>query len=442
LPSTGKLYFPDGSCGKLIVKIWFIQHYALPLTEGGSTRHYSYARELIRRGHEVEIVACSFQHAKREQMPMSPGKTWERRICDGVPFTWIRACGYRRNSPLRVLNMLQFGYRAWRREWAKGLPEPDLIVGMSPQPFSALAGERIAAHFDVPFVLEIADAWPHVLIEVGGYSRWHPFVQLVDRTMRHLYRRAARISIYSRFSTGLLARYGADPSKIVAIPMGVDLEVHPAPRPAPEDGQFVVSYFGAHNQWNSLDVVLDAAKLIQQAGLKEVLFRFVGDGISKPGLIERVKKEGINNVRFDDPVPKREIPALAHTSDAFIINSRNDGASKEWMSYNKVYDYLAAGRPIVFGCCSQENPVRDAGAGISVEADNAAELARAVTLLAGQPPQALWEYGLRGRRFIEDNYSITKLVDRFEQMATEVTGQAHSLKASPSGRSQVSLAGE
>jgi glycosyltransferase involved in cell wall biosynthesis len=222
-----------------------------------------------------------------------------------------------------------------------------------------------------------------------------------------------------------MGRYGADPGKIVWIPNGVDLSMSPEPRPSPEGGQFVVTYLGAHNQWNSLEAVLDAARILQDR-CPSVLFRFVGDGVSKPGLIEKAKNEGIRNVRFDDPVPKKKVLEVLHNSHAFIINNRNDGASKSWMSFQKIYEYLAAGRPVVFGSCTNDDVVRESGAGISVEAGNAAQLAGAVELLAGMSREQLWEYGLRGRRYIEKSYSIRSLVDRFEAMAWELTGQTAS----------------
>jgi len=406
------------------VNIWLINHYALPPTENGGTRHYSHARQLIRRGHQVEVVACSFLHLNHVHLPLTPGNLWERRFYDEVPFNWIHARGYRDNSLSRILNMFQFAQRVGRRRWAAGLEKPDLVLGSSPDPFAALAAERIAASYNIPFVLEIRDLWPHVLTEVGEHSAHHPFVVLVDRVMRHLYRRAARIVLFSRCSPKLLASYGADPKKVEWIPNGVDLELYPAPQLAPDDGQFTVSYVGAHNQWNSLDAVLDAAKLLLQSGNKDVVFQFVGDGVDRPGLIQRAKDEGIENVRFEKSVPKKDVPELLHKSDALILNSRKDNISKNWMSYNKIYDYLAAGRPIVFGRCGTEDPVSEAGAGISVEADNAEQLAHAVAQLALQPRDTLWEYGVRGRRFVEERYSVARLVDRFEKVALEVTGRS------------------
>lgn len=249
--------------------------------------------------------------------------------------------------------------------------------------------------------------------------------------------------MFSGSSADFLARYGADRGKIEWIPNGVDLALCPPPRPAPDDGRFTVSYLGAHNRWNSLGVLLDAAKLLQQAGMNQVQFRFVGDGGEKPALMERTRNEGVNNVEFHSMVPKKQVPELLHTSDALIINSRRDGVSKNWMSYNKIYDYLASGRPIVFGCCASDDPVRESGAGISVEADNSVELARAVASLASQPADKLWELGMRGRRYVEENYSVARLAARFEQLAFRLTTSPQVRKNTPAERSgAASLAGQ
>src|SRR5262245_47933291 len=114
-----------------------LNHYAFPPTEPGGTRHYSHARELIRRGHQVEIVACSFHHLKHKHMSTT-GRKWERQAFEGVPFTWIVARAYQSNSIARVANMFEFSWRAWRQDWARDLERPDLILGSSPHPFAAL----------------------------------------------------------------------------------------------------------------------------------------------------------------------------------------------------------------------------------------------------------------------------------------------------------------
>ena len=403
------------------MNIWLINHYANSPGSPGDARHYSHARELIRRGHSVRIVACSFLHQRHEYLPVATTQHWENTVQDDVPFTWVQACSYEGESFKRIWNMFEFAHRTVRRNWAAGLERPDVILGSTPHPFAALAAERLAAHYKVPFLLEVRDVWPYVLTEVGGHSAYHPFVQLVDRIMRYLYLRASRIVMFSRDSTSLLQEYGADPRKIVWIPHGVDLTMCPAPQPAPNDGVFTVTYIGAHEQWNSLDTVLNAAQILQSSETQGVIIRFVGDGSRKQGLVDRAKAENIRNVRFEDPVPKKQIHKMLHTSDAFVINNHRDEVSKRWMSFNKLYEYLAAGRPVVFGSYTENDPVRESGGGLSVTADDPVALAEAIRFMASRSPQELAGYGARGRIHIEKNYSIPVLVDRFEAVVNEVT---------------------
>ena len=363
----------------------------------------------------MRIVACSLLHLEQSEVVKQRGREpWIHAMHEGVPFTWIPAQPYEGRSIQRILNMFQFAWRTVQLKWAEGLAPPDLVMGSSPHPFAALAAQRIAAHYKVPFILEIRDAWPYVLTEVGGSSRYHPFVWLVDRTMRFLYARAERIIMFSKNSAPLLAEYGADPDKIVWIPHGVDLAMCPEPRPSHEGSSFTVTYIGSHNQWNSLDAILDAAKLLTHQPGKKILIRFVGSGSHKSRLMERARAEGIANVQFLDSVPKTEIKELLHSSDAFIINNRKDGVSKRWMSFSKLYEYLAAGRPVVFGSFTENDPVRESGAGVSVKADDPEAIAEGITFLAGCSSEQLAEFGQLGRRYIEKYYSIPVLVDRFE----------------------------
>lgn len=402
------------------MNIWLIDHYTNTPSDPGDARHYSNARELIGRGHQVRVIKCSFNHLTRAHVSITPDSKWQNKDYGGVPFTVISAQPYNGNFEVaRIVNMFQFAFRTWRADWAKELPRPDLILGSAPDPFVALAAERLASRYGVPFLLEIRDAWPYAIAEVTGRSRRHPFVVLVDWTMRYLYRKAEKIIMLSQSST-LLAEWGADPGKLVWIPHGVDLRLNPVPQPPPKDNFFTITYLGAHNPWNSLDTILDAAKLIAAAGADNIRFRFVGDGTSKPALLARVKAEHLTNVVFDPSIGKDRVHEVLSASDAFILNNRIDGVSKKWMSFNKLYDYLAAGRPIIFGSVAEHDPVREAGAGITIPAGDAHAIASAAIFLAELPEEELRAYGGRGRRYIEERFTIPVLTDQFEAIAHEL----------------------
>jgi len=120
--------------------IWLIDHYTNPPQDLGDARHFSNARELMRRGHEVRVIACTFTIFRNAHYPPETRFIWRNDLYDGVPFTLIRASSYRTNYEMaRMWNMLQFAVRAWKGEWAKGLNAPNLILGSSPDPFVALA---------------------------------------------------------------------------------------------------------------------------------------------------------------------------------------------------------------------------------------------------------------------------------------------------------------
>jgi glycosyltransferase involved in cell wall biosynthesis len=291
------------------MNIWMINHYAIPPSEAGGTRHFSHARELIRRGHRVEIIAAKSQSLSRGESCDKPAKNWERELVEGeVPFNWIASPSYKGNSLGRIWNMLVFAQRVWSGSWSSGLPKPDVIIGSSPHPFAAFAGERLAAKYSVPFVLEVRDLWPNALVQVSGHSPHHPFVKLVGWLERYLYARASRIIMFSPSGAERVAETGNDPSKVTWVPNGIDLRMLPQPSPPSNHKCFTVLYLGAHGVANDLDSIVDAVAIICKSGFgSRIKFRFVGSGTEKSRLVARAAGEGIRNIEFDDPIPKSQV---------------------------------------------------------------------------------------------------------------------------------------
>jgi glycosyltransferase involved in cell wall biosynthesis len=402
------------------MNIWIVNHYALPPSRAGGTRHYTFARKLQKRGHTVTILASSFNHWTKEEL-LKNRETHRLEITEGVPFLWIRTPHYKGNSPARVWNMLVFSYKAWRMGKRARLEKPDVIVGSSPHPFAALVGERLANYFGVPFVLEVRDLWPQTLIDLGRIPPYHPFVILLDKIERYLYRNASAIVTPLPGAGEYMATKGADPSRVVWIPNGIDLELVPTPSPPQPKEPFTVIYAGAHGLANGLELALESAHLLEKEGWgNRVRFRFIGDGPEKPNLIRRAQELGLGNVSFEDPVPKSEIYTLLSQADAFLIILRDSALYRWGISLNKLFDYLASARPIIFCGDSPYNPVADANAGISVPPGDPKALAEAVKQLALLPPEDRWAMGLRGREYVERHHSFGSLADKLEKVLRDV----------------------
>lgn len=406
------------------MKVWIVNHYAVPPSEPGGTRHYSLARELVRRGHEAYVIASSFDHATRRDHRLAPRQTWRREVVEGVTFVWLRTPPYPGNTPARLWNMLVFADRVRRGNWLPAQTGPDVVVGSSPHLFAALAAQRLANRFRVPFVLEVRDLWPQTLVDLGRLPSTHPAVRVFERIERYLYRRADRIITLLPGSVEHLVEKGADRRKVVWLPNGFDLQFTLGERPPSANGDvFTVMYAGAHGLANGLDVVLDAAAILQSEGWDDkVRFLLVGDGPEKTRLQRRAAAEGLGLVRFDPPVPKREILGYMQQADVFLMLLRDSPVFRHGVSPNKLFDYLAVGRPVIFGVNAPNNPVALAEAGLTVPPENARALADAVRILSETPASQRLAMGQRGRAYVEEFHNLRKLGEELESILMDSLG--------------------
>lgn len=396
------------------LRIWIVNHYAVPPAEPGGTRHFHLASELLRRGHQVLVIASSFNHSTLSETGLDD--TADVTVADGVPFYRIRTPPYAGNGFARVRNMVSFATSVWRPHRFRSLPPPDVVVGSSPHLFGALGAERLASALRVPFVLEVRDVWPESLVTVAGAHRWHPLVVTLSLIERYLYRRATQIVSLLPHAVSHIEKLGGDASRVTWIPNGIDLSLlNGLSTQPPENSRFTVMYAGAHGQANALDSVLRAAAILEEEGWGErVHFRLVGDGPEKVRLRALADRLGLRCVSFEAAVPKSRIHARLAEADAFIVTMRNTDLYRHGISFNKLFDYLALARPIVFGANSANNPVADAGAGLTVEPENARAMAEAVKELAGLGATERAEMGERGRRFVEGHHSFRILAARLE----------------------------
>jgi glycosyltransferase involved in cell wall biosynthesis len=199
------------------------------------------------------------------------------------------------------------------------------------------------------------------------------------------------------------------------------LEGYPEPSPPQGRETFTVMYFGAHGEANGLDEVLRAmAQLKTMPQATRVRLRLIGGGPLKPTLQNLARELQLDSTEFEDPVAKRDIPMVAAEADAFIFNLVDAPVFKYGISSNKLFDFLAGARPIIFCCNSSNNPVAEAGAGITVPPGDAAALAHAIADLSETPAALRAAMGRAGRRYVEMNHSFESLATRFGDTLDEL----------------------
>jgi glycosyltransferase involved in cell wall biosynthesis len=187
------------------------------------------------------------------------------------------------------------------------------------------------------------------------------------------------------------------------------------------ENKFVALYAGAHGMSNDLQIILESASLL--ANDKGIHIVLLGDGKEKPALMAQAKEMKLSNVTFLPSVPKTGMASALAGADACIAILKPLEEYKTTYP-NKVFDYMAAGRPVVLAIDGVVRKVVEAaGCGIFATPGNANETAEAIRKLAKDAKQSR-AMGLKGRKYLEENFSRAvigeKLVGLLEEM---VSGQ-------------------
>ena len=401
------------------MRIWILNHYASLPDRPAGTRHFDFGRVLAGQGHGVTIFASSFSHHSLREERLAPGRWLRSQRVDGVRFVWLRTVPYARNGPCRVLNMLSYTAGVLLAQWR--FARPDVVVGSSVHPGAAVAGYLIARARRVPFVFEVRDLWPQALIDMGVLPERSLAARLLRLLERFLYRRARVVISLLPRAAGYITSAGIASEKIIYIPNGFapDPPAVAATPPLPavlagieerrRAGCLVAGYTGAHGLANGLPSLLEAARALRDRGVADIALVFVGDGPAKPECERLASGHGLANVDFYPPVPKQQVPAVLRALDVALFPLRDESVARYGLSSNKLFDYLASGRPVLSCCGVPDNPVQLSGGGLCVPAESPGAVADALLAFAamGEPERRLM--GEKGRRWVRQEHSVTRL---------------------------------
>lgn len=403
------------------MNIWILNHYATPPDTPGGTRHYDFARELIKQGHKVTIFASGFSHRTRKEERLEGKQNYRRENINGVEFLWVRTSPYYGgNDWRRVINMLSYSLRVV----PLGLrfkQSPDVLLASSPHPFGGLAGWLLAKLKGVAFIFEVRDLWPQTFVEIGGYSSKSPVVKLLRILEKFLYNHSRKIIVLLPKASDYITELGIPADKIVYIPNGISPELFfNTDTKLPESldklisslksqGKLLVGYAGAHGAADGLDMIIEAAKLFQDASENKIHFLLVGDGAEKERLVEKAESWGLNNISFFEPIQKNAMPQLLRAIDITTVPLRKSPLWKYGTSKNKLFDSMLCARPIIWAINTASNPIAEANCGITVPPEDAEAMAQAIMKLCDLSEQERQEMGKRGYEYVMKHHSVPLL---------------------------------
>ena len=408
--------------------LWIYNQYAITPDLAGGIRHFAISRNLAARGYRITLFASGFNYQARKELKCSKHESFKIEVRDGVRFVWIKTLPYRKNNWRRIFNMLSYSWGC-SRIYKKLLKEnqvekPGTIIGSSVHLFAVWTAFSISKRLKAHFVMEVRDLWPMTMVEFRKNLKYHPVVVFFGILDRFLAKRAQKIISVLPRAYDYYKRYGINKEKVVWIPNGVDVGLYRHSLNAEDEparkNRFKIMYTGTFGMEANIQTLLSAAKLIQENGLP-IFFELIGSGEKQKELMDTRDRWALTNVEFREPVEKEKIPAILATADAVWIGTRNlKHLYKYGFSFNKLFEYLACGKPILFSVNSVYNPIKEAGAGITVPPEDPEALSEAIARLYQMSVEERIKMGRKGISYAKEFHDFEKLADQFDHLLSHL----------------------
>ena len=299
----------------------------------------------------------------------------------------------------------------------------DVIFVFAPSPVTVgLPAVWLGGRMNVPVVFWALDLWPETLAAIG-VVRSPLIMGWLGRLVRYIYNRCTLVLGQSLGFLGGIARYCNDGDKIRYLPswpenVFVDLHAQPAPEVHEWTEGFTVVFAGNVGEAQDMPAVLDAAERLK--GNANIRWIIVGDGRKFDWLQSEVVRRRLDKqVLLPGRFSVERMPSFYAHADAMLVSLKHHPLFGMTIP-GKVQSYLMAGIPLL-GMLDGEGAavIRDAQAGLTCQAGDGAGLANSVLILAAMPPAERIQLGLNGRKYAQQEFGRTQLIDRLETMLNE-----------------------
>lgn len=403
------------------MNILLINHYAGSKGYGMEYRAYYLAKEWVKLGHQVTIIAASYSHLRLKNPDVE--KDYQSETIDGIMYIWLKTPAYG-GSLKRILNMGAFVYKV--NKYAKRLSReenPDLVIAGSCYPIDNYVAHKIAKLSGAKYTYEVRDIWPLSPKLIGGYSNHHPFIWVMQKAEDYAYKHVDKVVSLLWNAEGHMLERGLTKGKFVCVPNGYYPEEWTEDKfklPLPEEhqkafdslkGKIIVGFAGGFAaSGNVISLVKVAAELKKRTDIHFVL---VGKGPELPSYKKVIEENNLTNITILPSVPKSLIPTINKHFDIAHLGGLHSELHQYGTSYNKMTDYMLCSLPIVQSVDEPGSVVERVGCGIRVEAENVEAITTAIVKLADMTADERKMIGEKGKKYVEQNLPWNKLAKEF-----------------------------
>jgi glycosyltransferase involved in cell wall biosynthesis len=416
------------------MRIILLTQYFPPEVGAPQNRLFAMAKGLRSKGAELTVLTAMPNYPDMRIHPEYRGRFSMREQMDGLDVhrVWLFV-SKGRGLFTRLLNYFSFVFTTLVYGLVK-LRRADVLLVESPPLFLGITAMWLARAKGARLVFNVSDLWPESAVQLGLVTN-RTAIALSEGLEMRCYRSSALITGQTR---GIVDNIkGRCPDKeVLWIPNGVDLDLieeagtvgdvrvrHGIPQEA-----FVLAYTGIIGHAQGLEVVLRAAEKLQDR--KELLFLLVGDGPERAMLITMARQMGLGNVRFIDPMPRRDALALVAACDGVVVPLRRNKLF-EGAIPSKIFEALALGKPLLLGVEGEAEQlfIQEGQAGLPFVPEDAADLERAVRRYLDDP-ELCSLHGRNGARYVRERFDRRRITEQLWQGLQSITGSSEE----PDGR--------
>lgn len=407
------------------MNILLINHYAGSPNMGMEYRPYYLAKEWLNSGNKVTIILATHSHLRQYNPKIETNIKEE--IIDGINYVWINTPKYDGNGVGRIKNMFAFIKTTYlNSKYFANKYKPDVVIASSTYPSDNYVAKKIAKISKAKYIYEVHDLWPLSPMELGGMSKYHPFIMAMQHAENFAYKNADAVVSMLPNTHEHMKLHGLDLKKWHYIPNGIVIADWEKPKELNEKTKSeiieikqkynkIVAYTGTIGLANALNNLVLAS-----VELKTIAFVIVGKGPEKPHLVNMVKENNIKNVFFVDVVNKHEMPSLLKLFDYLYIGLQYQPLFRFGISPNKLIDYMMSEKPIIQAIKAGNNMVKEANCGLDIEPENSSEIVKAILKLESSNVIELEQMAKNGRAFVLKNHDYKILSNNFIQIMQNI----------------------
>ncbi|MBR3245779.1 MAG: glycosyltransferase family 4 protein [Parasporobacterium sp.] len=403
------------------INIWLMNHYATNTFVEKAGRHYWFAEHLEARGNRVTVF-CANTNLNNNDIIDTGERKYTVDEVNHIVYVFVKTIPSQGNGIKRILNWFVFYKNLFpaTKSYAKKYKKPDVIVASSVHPLTMVAGIQIAKRIGIPCINEVRDLWPEAIFSFGKAKEKSLLGRILLKGEHWIYRKADALIFTKEGDTDYLKEKrwtivqggDIDLAKCHYINNGVDLaaceeRIKTMQIEDPDlidASKFNVIYVGTIRPVNNVGNLVDVAKILKgRISYDDIQILIYGEGVQLEELKRRAEEEHLDNIKFKGYINRQYVPFILSRSSVNVLNySQNQYNWSRGNSSNKLFEYMASGKPIISTVHMGYSIIKQYDCGVELDEDTPEALAKEIMRFHDMSPEERTRIGQNARKGVED----------------------------------------